>query len=75
MNRKDILVAAVLTFAVMLLYSLYASDRRMCHDTTCGTIENVIHFMFDEAWMIGLFALPISLVAVWVWNRSTGRDG
>jgi len=74
MSRKDLLAAAVLTFAAMLLYCLYASDRRVCFPTPCGTIENVIHFMGDEGWFVGLLAFPLSLLAVWAWNRSTGRD-
>jgi len=75
MTRKDFLVALGATFAAMLLYSLYASQFRVCHDSVCGTTGNVIHFMVDEAWLIGLFALPASLAAVWAWHRATGRDG
>lgn len=74
MNRKDVLAAALATFAAMLLYCLYASGRRVCHPDPCGTTDNIIHFMFDEAWFIGLLVFPVALLAVWLWNRSTGRD-
>ncbi|MET1112441.1 MAG: hypothetical protein ABWX67_13040 [Allosphingosinicella sp.] len=74
MTRKDLGVAAGLTALTMLLYSLYASDRRICFDSPCGTIENVVHFLFDEAWLIGLFAFPLSLLALWAWHRATGRE-
>ncbi|HYG46955.1 MAG TPA: hypothetical protein VD846_03340 [Allosphingosinicella sp.] len=74
MKRKDILIAAVAAFAAMLLYCLYASDRRICFDAPCGTIENVIHFMSEEGWVIGLSVFPVALLAVWTWNRATGRQ-
>lgn len=75
MSRRDVLVAAAPTFAAMLLYGLYASERRVCFDSPCGTTGNIVHFMVDEAWLIALLAFPLSLLAVRARHRPTGRPG
>ena len=65
------LQALGLTFGAMLLYSLYASSRQVCFDSPCFLPDQIIYFLFDEAWIIGLFAFPVSLLAIIGWVHLT----
>ena len=69
--RRSLLLSLAITFAAMLLYSLHAASRAACHDSPCRTPERVLYFMQDEAWIVGLAALPLSLLIVAAWHHFT----
>jgi hypothetical protein len=74
MKVSDIVHACPGTFLLMIAYSLWASSRAACFDVPCYTTELVIHFMYDEAWIVGLFAFPVVLGAILLWQRAAGRQ-
>ncbi len=73
MKAKDLVDACFTTIGVMFVFALWRSSQAICHDSPCNTIERVIYFLFDEAWVVGIGALPVSILVIWAWHRATGR--
>ena len=73
MSRRDLISAVAATCLAMVVYSLWASSRRVCFDSPCYLTESVIYFLFEEAWVIGLGVFPIALLTMWAWRRGTGK--
>ncbi|WP_416385145.1 twin-arginine translocation signal domain-containing protein [Sphingomonas sp. LY29] len=72
-SRRDLLRAAAATGLTMVVYSLWASSRRVCFDSPCYLPENVIYFLFDEAWVIGLGVFPLAFLTMWAWRRGADK--
>ena len=75
MRKRAVLQALGVTVAVMLLYCLYAASRQVCFDSPCYLPDQIIYFLLDEAWVIGLCVFPIIFLLMLGWQHLTrSRD-